>query len=130
MFLYLLEIILNSTAIHAVDPMHKGTTDSSVLYIPVCPWTKDNLDYAQRQLKTFIAGSPSPDFGGGQGEQGFNGQVTLQDTRDLIGRIGQYSMGILDDENNSPIAEHGKRLYDQILKKATDAGTIDYSKWS
>ncbi|KAM0275011.1 hypothetical protein ACHAQH_007660 [Verticillium albo-atrum] len=54
--------------IHAVDKVHEGTGDSSVLYIPACPITKPSLDYVKRQREAFEAGIPPPDFPGGQGE--------------------------------------------------------------
>ncbi|KAI4286397.1 MAG: hypothetical protein L6R35_004352, partial [Caloplaca aegaea] len=39
--------------IHAVDSIHTGTSDSSVLYIPACPLTVANADYLARQRETF-----------------------------------------------------------------------------
>ncbi|KAF5018876.1 hypothetical protein F66182_9137, partial [Fusarium sp. NRRL 66182] len=51
--------------IHAVDKVHAGTSDSSVLYIPVCPVTKQNGEYMARQRDAFRAGTPGPDFPGG-----------------------------------------------------------------
>ena len=55
-------------AIHAVDKVHAGNSDSSVLYIPVCPTTKANARYLLRQREAFEAGTPGPDFPGGKGE--------------------------------------------------------------
>ncbi|RYP59056.1 hypothetical protein DL769_008705 [Monosporascus sp. CRB-8-3] len=54
--------------IHAVDQVHQGKSDSSVLYIPVCPVTEINAEYAARQRAAFLAGTPGPDFPGGKGE--------------------------------------------------------------
>ena len=56
------------TAIHAVDQVHQGKTDSSVLYIPVCPVTELNGRYIARQRTAFLNGTPGPDFPGGKGE--------------------------------------------------------------
>ena len=44
-------------AIHSVDKVHAGSSDSSVLYIPVCPVTDINAEYAARQRAAFRAGS-------------------------------------------------------------------------
>ena len=42
--------------IHAVDSIHAGTTDSSVMYIPACPLTEANARYLARQRQSFIEG--------------------------------------------------------------------------
>lgn len=57
-----------SLAIHAVDKVHAGDADSSVLYIPVCPVTDINAHYMVRQRNAFLDGHPGPDFPGGVGE--------------------------------------------------------------
>ncbi|KAK2467413.1 hypothetical protein APHAL10511_000648 [Amanita phalloides] len=54
--------------IHAVEGQHRGTSDSSVLYIPAVPLTVDNARYLRQQRENFIAGLPAPDFPGGKGE--------------------------------------------------------------
>ena len=43
-------------AIHAVDKVHAGTTDASVLYIPSCPLTEANAKYLVRQRESFVEG--------------------------------------------------------------------------
>ena len=43
--------------IHAVDSVHTGKTDSSVLYIPTCPLTETNADYLGRQREAFQQGA-------------------------------------------------------------------------
>jgi hypothetical protein len=45
-----------------------GKSDSSVLYIPVCPVTGPNARYLKIQRQAFIDGTPGPDFPGGVGE--------------------------------------------------------------
>jgi len=45
-----------------------GKSDSSVLYIPVCPVTEANAKYVVQQRESFLAGFPGPDFPGGKGE--------------------------------------------------------------
>ncbi len=54
--------------IHAVDSVHKGKSDSSVMYIPACPTTKANAEYARKQREHFLQGIPPTDFPGGVGE--------------------------------------------------------------
>lgn len=83
--------------IHAVDKTHTGTTDSSVIYIPTCPLTLDNAQYLVRQRETFLNGTPSPDFGGGEGERHHVGRVTVDDL-ESVGSLrdadGLRSMGL------------------------------------
>ena len=47
-------------AIHAVDKMHAGKDDSSVLYIPACPLTEANAEYLVRQREAFFEGTSPP----------------------------------------------------------------------
>ena len=63
--------------IHSVDKEHHGTSDSSVLYIPTCPMTKQNVEFLVRQREAAVRYSPPPDFpgAGGEGELGFKGAV-------------------------------------------------------
>lgn len=66
-------------AIHAVDKVHQGKTDSSVLYIPACPLTEANVRYLQRQKEAFLDGTPGPDFPGGKGESEHIGRTSEKD---------------------------------------------------
>ncbi|SPO06245.1 related to DUF1479 domain protein [Cephalotrichum gorgonifer] len=61
-------VVWHCDTIHAVDKVHTGTSDSSVLYIPVCPTTETNAKYLVRQREAFKNGRPGPDFPGGKGE--------------------------------------------------------------
>ncbi|KAF3064610.1 hypothetical protein GL218_01343 [Daldinia childiae] len=61
-------VVWHCDSIHAVDKVHKGNSDSSVLYIPVCPLTEINARYLARQKNAFLNGTPGPDFPGGRGE--------------------------------------------------------------
>ncbi|KAI1344348.1 DUF1479 domain protein [Xylariaceae sp. FL0016] len=61
-------VVWHCDTIHAVDKIHNGKSDSSVLYIPICPVTELNAKYLLRQKNAFLAGTPGPDFPGGQGE--------------------------------------------------------------
>ncbi|KAM0330671.1 hypothetical protein ACHAQA_003623 [Verticillium albo-atrum] len=83
----------HSDTIHAVDKVHQGTGDSSVLYIPACPTTKPNLDYVKRQREAFEAGIPPPDFPGGQGESKHVGRPTVEDLQTMAGVQAQRSAG-------------------------------------
>ena len=47
-------------AIHAVDKMHNGKGDASVMYIPACPLTEANAEYLVRQREAFAEGKISP----------------------------------------------------------------------
>lgn len=61
-------VVWHCDGIHAVDKVHNGTGDSSVMYIPVCPLTEVNARYLVRQREAFLTGLPGPDFPGGKGE--------------------------------------------------------------
>lgn len=80
--------------IHSVDKTHAGKSDSSVLYIPACPMTEDNAKFLARQRDTFVAGTPSPDFGGGVGESEHVGRVGVEDLLKLVGDEGARAMGL------------------------------------
>lgn len=81
-------------AIHAVDKVHSGKSDSSVLYIPVCPVTDNNARYLLRQRESFLAGTPGPDFGGGKGESEHIGRPTADDLRKWTNEMGAQAMGL------------------------------------
>ncbi|KAK1723373.1 uncharacterized protein BDZ83DRAFT_626510 [Colletotrichum acutatum] len=61
-------VVWHADQIHAVDKVHQGQSDSSVMYIPVCPATDLNVGYLARQREAFLEGLPGPDFPGGKGE--------------------------------------------------------------
>ncbi|KAK3114314.1 hypothetical protein LTR53_007487 [Teratosphaeriaceae sp. CCFEE 6253] len=71
--------------IHAVDKVHAGHADSSVLYIPACPLTVSNAEFAARQREAFLHGWPCPDFGGGIGESQHVGRPGVHDVEKAFG---------------------------------------------
>lgn len=79
-------------ALHAVDPLHGGTGDASVLYIPATPLCALNAKYARHQRDAFKAGSPPADFpgAGGPGESGFVGGL---DWEARLSEQGKRAMG-------------------------------------
>lgn len=84
-------VLTSFKGIHAVDKVHSGDTDSSVLYIPVCPTTEINAEYLARQRTAFKNGTPGPDFPGGKGESehvGRPGPSFLETT------AGRQAMGL------------------------------------
>ncbi|KAJ7066227.1 hypothetical protein C8F01DRAFT_981977 [Mycena amicta] len=46
--------------VHAVESRHRGTQDSSVMYIPAVPLTLHNAHYLRDQRNNFISGLPAP----------------------------------------------------------------------
>ncbi|KAF5665303.1 DUF1479 domain-containing protein [Fusarium heterosporum] len=76
--------------IHSVDKVHAGSTDSSVLYIPVCPITEQNAEYMVRQREAFKRGTPGPDFPGGAGES----EHVDRPTEDVLDGPGRQAMGL------------------------------------
>jgi hypothetical protein len=80
--------------IHAVDQVHRGQSDSSVMYIPVCPMTKANVKYLVRQREAFLAGTPGPDFPGGKGEAEHVGRPGTEFLAEVGGTEGLRGMGL------------------------------------
>ena len=108
-FYVLLLDINNIVAIHAVDKIHAGRTDSSVLYIPVCPLTEHNAQYLRRQRNTFLNGTPSPDFGGGEGESKHVGRPTVHDLPTMMDSDGLRAMGLMEWDSAAPGLSKGQR---------------------
>ncbi|MCJ1410240.1 hypothetical protein MMC19_004325 [Ptychographa xylographoides] len=82
--------------IHAVDSVHTGSTDSSVMYIPTCPLTEANVEYLTRQRQAFEAGLPGNDFPGGKGETEHVGRETPEFLMQSLSREGQRAMGFTE----------------------------------
>jgi hypothetical protein len=82
------------SGIHAVDKVHRGSSDSSVLYIPVCPITKANARYLVRQREAFLRGYPGPDFPGGKGEAEHIGRLLVEDLEAQVHNEGLQAMGL------------------------------------
>lgn len=78
--------------IHSVDKEHRGTKDSSVMYIPACPMTPASIEYLLRQRAAATAFSPPPDFpdAGGLGEQGFTHAQNWKE----VSLAGMQAMGM------------------------------------
>lgn len=78
--------------IHAVDAEHRGTSDSSVLYIPASAMTKNNLQFLKKQKEHALRYSPPQDFpgAGGDGEINFNGAFDWNTLSD----VGKQAMGL------------------------------------
>lgn len=85
-------------SIHAVDKIHNGTGDSSVMYIPACPLTETNARYLLWQRKAFLNGTPGPDFPGGKGESEHVGRMGKRDVEDAGGKEGLRAMGLAEWE--------------------------------
>jgi hypothetical protein len=81
-------------SIHAVDKVHNGKGDSSVLYIPACPLTETNVRYLVRQREAFLEGTPGPDFPSGAGESGHAGRMGRGDVEKAGGDDALKAMGL------------------------------------
>ena len=80
--------------IHAVDKMHAGESDSSVMYIPSCPLTEANAEYLVRQRETFAEGTPAPDYPSGIGESSHVGRLELDFVMQNTSLEAQQAMGL------------------------------------
>ncbi|KAF2450823.1 DUF1479-domain-containing protein [Karstenula rhodostoma CBS 690.94] len=105
--------------IHAVDRTHAGTSDSSVLYIPACPLTEDNAKYLNRQRVCFIDGTPSPDFGGGEGESKHVGRVSVDELEALVGEDSRRGMGLEVWDSSGEDLGMGEKV---VLDRANKVG--------
>lgn len=104
-------------AVHAVDRVHAGKADSSVLYIPACPLTERNAEYLVRQRDAFVRGVPSPDFGGGEGESRHVGRVKVEELEELVGEEGARAMGLNEwDSSKEGLAAGEKEAMDRANK--------------
>lgn len=82
--------------IHAVDKVHGGASDSSVMYIPACPLTEANAEYLARQRETFAEGLPAPDFpSSNEGESQHRGRLTPEYVMENISPEAQRAMGLV-----------------------------------
>jgi hypothetical protein len=89
-----------------------------VLYIPVCPTTKASAEYVVRQREAFRAGTPGPDFPGGEGELQHIGRATEEYVKKYCDPLGVESVGLdklVTAENDTPggkavVAEANKIL--------------------
>ncbi|KAH8897533.1 DUF1479-domain-containing protein [Thozetella sp. PMI_491] len=103
--------------IHAVDSVHTGKGDSSVLYIPASPTTELNLDYAKQQREQFLCGVPPADFPGVAGESSHVGRGTLEDLKTMASVEGLRAMGfapfdlsLAHSAGEAAILHHGNRI--------------------
>jgi hypothetical protein len=87
-------VVWHCDLIHAVDKKHNGTSDSSVLYIPVCPTTENNAKYAATQRAAFLEGTPAPDFPGGIGEKEHVGRPTVEYMHGSTTSAGLQTLGL------------------------------------
>ncbi|KAF3902359.1 hypothetical protein AA313_de0208805 [Arthrobotrys entomopaga] len=86
-------LLWHCDTIHAVDPVHNGTEDASVFYIPVVPKCPLNERYIQKQKETFLVGYPPPDFPGGNGEQYHEGRPGAEIIEKVGGQAAMTAMG-------------------------------------
>lgn len=95
-------------SLHSVDREHRGTGDSSVLYIPATPLCEMNIDYLINQRDSALKYSPPKDFpGAGQeGELGFKNAMDWSS----ISTDGLRAMGMGDEpwEINEDMSEGEK----------------------
>ncbi|KAK0649543.1 hypothetical protein B0T16DRAFT_428277 [Cercophora newfieldiana] len=87
-------VLWHCDTIHSVDKKHNGVSDSSVLYIPICPTTEASATYVARQRDAFLQGTPAPDFPGGRGEADHVGRPTPEHVMNYGNPVGFQSMGL------------------------------------
>ncbi|KAJ8130495.1 hypothetical protein O1611_g3136 [Lasiodiplodia mahajangana] len=111
-------VVWHCDTIHAVDKVHKGQSDSSVLYIPICPVTEQNAQYMVRQRKAFLDGTPGPDFPGGQGESQHINRPTVSYLQAHADSEGLRAFGfekLVAAESDGPGARGAMKKANEIL---------------
>jgi hypothetical protein len=103
-------------AIHAVDKVHAGKSDSSVLYIPACPLTEVNVQYMIRQRAAFLEGRPGPDFPGGKGESEFVERMGMEDIEHAGGVEALRAAGLKPWDNKGKRIAFVKEMNDLLSK--------------
>nr|POE79739.1 uncharacterized protein ybiu [Quercus suber] len=96
-------------SIHAVDKVHAGTSDSSVLYIPACPLTASNATFLARQRAAFLQGTPCPDFGGGIGESEHVGRPGVKEVEQVAANEGLQAFGLRPWDSDAVGLSAGQR---------------------
>lgn len=104
-------------SIHAVDSVHAGKTDSSVLYIPSCPLSVGNAEYLARQRAAFLEGTPSPDFGGGIGESKHVNRPGVEDVERVDAEDGMRAFGLKKWESDAAGLSAGQK---QVMERANE----------
>lgn len=99
--------------IHAVESRHGGKADSSVLYIPAAPLTKQNATYLAAQRARFEAGKPAPDFPGGAGESQFVARAGKGDVHAGSREAGLRALGYAPFVPQKGETEGGKRVIEE-----------------
>ena len=102
-------------SIHAVDKVHAGKGDSSVMYIPACPLTEVNAGYLVRQREAFMDGTPGPDFPGGKGESGHVGRMRKEDVKAAGGEDALRAMGLTNWSSQSESEKEIVRVANSIV---------------
>jgi len=110
-------VVWHCDTIHAVDKLHAGKADSSVLYIPVCPLTETNVHYLGRQREAFLDGTPGPDFPGGKGESEHVGRPSSAFVKEVSNEEGLRAFGLARWDDTEPGLGQGQR---EALKKANE----------
>ena len=103
--------------IHAVDKIHAGQGDSSVMYIPACPLTEANAEYLVRQRDAFSDGVPGPDFPSGVGENQHIGRLIPDFVIENIDKEARQAMGIAAFETERKDLPAKER---QMLERANE----------
>lgn len=97
-----------------MDKVHRGHSDSSVLYIPVCPVTALNAGYLARQRDAFRRGTPGPDFPGGEGESRHLGRPTEEMARSWTTAEGRQAFGL----DKFDVREHALPGEREVVQRA------------
>lgn len=79
-------VLWHCEGIHAVEGLHGGDRDSSVLYIAACPLTRRNARHLREQRECLERGDSGPDFPGGAGEGAFADRATATDIKGVEAR--------------------------------------------
>lgn len=105
--------------IHLVDPVHTGSQDTSVLYIPSAPLCNLNVDYGFRQREAFIKGLAGPDFPGfphGIAETQHKDRGTPREIEEYGGREAMKEFALEKFDEKEEYSEGAKRAIQSANK--------------
>lgn len=109
-------IFWHCDSIHAVEGIHRGNGDSSVLYVPATPLCEQNVDYVRRQRDNFYKKWPAPDYPKSEVGPGENGFIDVGTEQDIDTIEGKRALGLEAFDVNTAATEAERLALKQANK--------------
>lgn len=104
--------------VHKVEEEHEGTSDSSVMYIPVVPLQAYNITNLVEQRKAFLAGVPPPDMISKDREELEDKHEDRGRPEDILTIEGKRIFGLEPFDVKEEGLTRGQRAIRQLANKA------------